>query len=283
MTFCFVDRLQVIEKGRRARGELVVPRGVPEVPPCYLAEAIGQLAGWIAMSATGFRRRPVAGIAREVRILGQAPPDCAVDLEAELNSLSDDAVSYGGRASLGGRTLVELGACLGPMLAMEDFDDPEEVRKRYEALAGPLAREGASPDTAYRLDVSIGEHEVGKRICAELRVPVSAPFFADHFPRKPVLPATLLLDAQLEIAYDLASEVLRMDARRMATESRVRDLKLRSFTPPGDILELEAKMVAAGDSQMKIILRARSPMKCISTATLEIDWKNDDGGPSSGS
>ena len=33
-----------------------------------------------------------------------------------------------------------------------------------------------------------------------LDVPAEAPFFADHFPRCPVFPATLLLDAQIRIA-----------------------------------------------------------------------------------
>ncbi len=39
-----------------------------------------------------------------------------------------------------------------------------------------------------------------------LAVPADAPFFRDHFPRRPVFPATLLLDAQIGLALAVAAE-----------------------------------------------------------------------------
>ncbi len=38
-------------------------------------------------------------------------------------------------------------------------------------------------------------------------MPDSAPFYADYFPRRPVLPGTLLLDAQLRLSAELAADL----------------------------------------------------------------------------
>ena len=46
----------------------------------------------------------------------------------------------------------------------------------------------------------------GKSLRANLNVPREATFFADHFPRNPVFPATLLLDAQIRVAAELVEK-----------------------------------------------------------------------------
>ena len=99
-------------------------------------------------------------------------------------------------------------ACVGPLLPLEAFDDPAAVRARLAALrAGDTGRPPLSaaclPEPDLR-DVAIR----GSTGRAELWVPGAAPFFADHFPRRAVYPATLLAEAQNQLARPVAARAL---------------------------------------------------------------------------
>ena len=68
--FSFVDRITEFAPGKRARGEFWVPEAVSAFPSCLVAEAVGQLAAWVAMNRVDFRGRPVAALATETRFEG---------------------------------------------------------------------------------------------------------------------------------------------------------------------------------------------------------------------
>ena len=106
------------------------------------------------------------------------------------------------------RQVIELQHCLGPMLPVEEFDAPEAMRERFRCSAAPARRRGASAALPALELVSArrAAGQVGARRCSG--VPQSAPFFADHFPRRPVFPATLLLDSQIRLALGLAREAI---------------------------------------------------------------------------
>ncbi len=101
-------------------------------------------------------------------------------------------------------------------------------------------------------------------------VPVSAPFFADHFPRKPVFPGTLLLDAQIQLAVKLAAEAVDPSMRMLLRPTRIRNVKLRSFVHPGQTLEIVAEVLATSRASAELALTARGGRKRVSTARLEI-------------
>ncbi len=88
---------------------------------------------------------------------------------------------------------------------MEEFDAPEAVSGDFEVLCGPGAPAGRIRSLP-QPEVTLNERVPGKTIAASLQVPAAAPFFGDHFPRRPVFPGTLLLDWQIELALDLARE-----------------------------------------------------------------------------
>src|SRR5216684_4523843 len=95
-SFSFVDQITDVEPGAGGQGRFVVPATLQRFPSCLVAEAVGQLAAWVAMAQVGFCRRPVAGLAGEVRILGNVAPGQVLDLEVEIESCDLDAVAYGG-------------------------------------------------------------------------------------------------------------------------------------------------------------------------------------------
>ncbi len=257
--FSFVDRITAFEAGTRARAEFAVPSHIAAFPACLVAEAVGQLAAWVAMAKVSFRGRPVAALANETRFHGNVRPGDQLELGVEIESCDDDAVAYAGWARVNGALVIELQDCLGPMLPVEEFDSPTALAARFELLCGA----GAAPGRFHGVvapRIVAGETVPGESVSATLHVPGSAPFFGDHFPRRPVFPATLLLDAQIGMAMPLASPSAR--------PVRMTHVKMRSFIAPGDVLQIEAQLAPADPS--RILLSARTPEgKIVATARLE--------------
>ena len=265
--FSFVDRITALEPGRRALGRFAVPAGLSEFSTCLVAEAVGQLAAWVAMAQAEFRRRPVAALSGETRIVGEAAPGGILNLGVEIESCDSDAVAFGGWARLADTPVLELRRCVGPMLPLEDFDAPEAVRGHFETLCGPGAQPGRFRGIA-EADLALIDRVPRQRMRATISVPVSAPFFADHFPRRPVFPATLLLAAQIRLALRLATETLPPGARlRLA---RMADVKMRSFILPGQAVEIETAMRSTADGAADLTLAAMVDGKRVATGRVEI-------------
>jgi len=251
--FTFVDRITSFEPGTAARGSFHIPADVGTFPLSLVAEATGQLAAWAAMAKQDFRVRPVAGVAHETLYLGVARPGDLLETEVRIDSCDDEAVSYQGLARIGGAIVLELRDCVGPMLPAGDFDEPEAMRgflavllgsgapaDRFRGVPGlPLAPLAAEPGFA----------------AARLDVPVDAPYFADHFPRRPVLPGTLLLDCMMHVA---AGVVAASRPGRTPVARKVSDVKLRAFTEPGATLELRATLETTEGDTMIARLEARA-------------------------
>jgi len=172
--FSFVDRITALEPGRWARGRFAVPAELAEFSTCLVAEAVGQLAAWVAMAQAEFRRRPVAALSGEMRIEREVAPGEILDLEVEIESGDSDTVAFAGWARLADAPVLALSRCVGPMLPQEDFDDPEAVRGDFETLCGPGARPGRFRGIA-KLDLVLIDRVPGQRLRAAMNVPVSAP------------------------------------------------------------------------------------------------------------
>lgn len=270
MAFLLVDRITEIDPGKRARGSFAIPGELRDLSPCLVAEAVGQLAAWVAMANAEFRSRPVAGLAGEVKFKERAAPGTILDLEVELEACESDAVLYNGWARVGDMPILEMSRCVGPMLPMEDFEDPEAARERFELLCGDEAPcRGFSSAAAQSPRVVLIDRTPGKRVRAAMQVPMSAPFFADHFPRKPVLPGTLLVDAQLRVAVELAAEAIDPSGRMLFRAARVYNLKLRSLVHPGQAVEICAEVLAVSPASAEIALAAAVGGQRVSTARVQ--------------
>jgi 3-hydroxymyristoyl/3-hydroxydecanoyl-(acyl carrier protein) dehydratase len=263
--YSFVDRIVEFVPGQRARGTFAIPANIDRFPAALVAEAVGQLAAWVAMEAIDFRGRPVAALATETRFAGAARPGDMLELAVDLQQCDDEAVAYDGRASIDGRTIIELVDCLGPMLPVSHFDAPDALRGRLAVLRGPGAapgRFGGIDDIAANVMRRIG----GSELNATIDVPAQAPFFGDHFPRRPVFPATLLLDLMMRLALDLARGAVGESARAL----RVTHVKMRSFIVPSQRLDVAVALADAVDGVAKATLGARTDDRLVASARLEI-------------
>ena len=264
--YSFVDRIGELVPGKRARATFAIPGRIAAFPAALVAEAVGQLAAWVAMDSIEFRGRPVAALATETRFQGDAKPGDTLDLVVDILECDDDAVAYNGHASIDGRRIIELVDCLGPMLPVSDFDAPEALRARLLLLRGA----GAAPGRFGGVDelaISVTHRVPGSELRARVDVPATAPFFGDHFPRRPVFPATLLLDLQMRLALDLARESPALDGARPL---RMTHVKMRSFIVPSQRLDIGVALAPLQDDIAKAMLTAKTDDRLVASARLEL-------------
>lgn len=253
--FHFVDQILELDPGRHALGvKHVTPGdtfvrptagGEPALLSCVIGEALGQLGAWNVMAAKDFSMRPVAGVVGEVMITGEATVGDSILLDTTIDSVTDDAVFYHAVASVDGTEVLRLENTLGPLLPMEQFNDPEELRERLARIHRPgTPTEAPQPDgnPAVPFDVSFDEIlslESGKEATAVRQVSGREAFFADHFPKKPVLPLSLLLESLL----DLGQKLLVEDGGAGFVPTGVRKVKMSRFVEPGSSLVAKIRVV----------------------------------------
>ena len=284
-TFSFVDRITSVHNATDICGRYAIPSDVDEFPVALVGEAVGQLAAWAAMSALKFTHRPIAGLAgciefsaistpsaqRESNRTAQSwssglRPHGVLELAANLESVDTESVVYNGTAHADGRLVVRLLDCLGPMVPLADLDDPQALANRFEVLCGPGAALGGFrglPPLA--LERTAGE--TGREARATFQVPPSAPFFADHFPRRPVFPGSLLMHLSLQLGAMLVSELPPPASGRWG-DWTILDMKLRSFIRPGTVLELDARLKPRSEASAMLALEARNGRDLLATARL---------------
>jgi len=261
--FSFVDKIHGDETGERITGSYHIPAGVDRFPLSLVAESIGQLAAWSSMAAVGFEFRPVAGIAGQVEFAGDVAPGDTLELEATLVKADTEAVGYDGVAKVNGKVVVRLQDCLGPMVPLVEFDDPESLKERYRLLNSEGAMPGAFEGIPEFVAVKTGGiHQETSE--GTFHIPNTAAFFGDHFPRRPVFPGTLLMNLNLGFTIDLAAEA--DDGASKWKPLSLSDVKLRSFMPPGEILELKATVEERDLDRVRVIVETRRGKRLTSSA-----------------
>jgi 3-hydroxyacyl-[acyl-carrier-protein] dehydratase len=266
--FSFVDRITAIHDGRRVRGSYAIPAAVVGFPLALVGEAIGQLAAWAAMAAVNFEFRPLAGLAGSVQLM--RPPGLGRPLEllAIIEDVDAERVAYNGVAHQDGEAIACLHDCVGPMVPLPEFDDPVLVRQRFEVLQ----QEGADAGGFMGLPPLVFERaggDPGRSADAIFRVPVQAPFFGDHFPRRPLFPGSLLMHLKIQLGLALAAEILQPSKGQWALDT-IRDMKLRTFIPPGAALRLAAKLKQISPDEALLALETRTDKELVATASLRL-------------
>ena len=97
-----------------------------------------------------------------------------------------------------------------------------------------------------------------------------APYFADHFPLRPVFPGTLLMDALATLSVRLAQHSAPLNAHGELVARKVAQVKIRSFTAPGARLQLEVLLQDADAQRARLKVVARNDEKTVASARIEV-------------
>jgi 3-hydroxymyristoyl/3-hydroxydecanoyl-(acyl carrier protein) dehydratase len=278
MRFLFVDKIVHISPGEWVGGIKHITRDDAYVTqdeqgrtcfiPSLIGETLGQLAAWNVMQHNDFTLRPVAGVVASARLHRPAYVGETLLLESHIDSLDDRAVQYHSVARVGEELVFSIEGALGPLLPMADFIDAELIRQQFteifhpadwaevcskkSAVAGDeLIKHG--PTIAPMVFDRIISSEAGVSIVAEKRISLAAPYFPDHFPKKPVLPLTVLLECKLNLAREFIAQA-RLPIKYQVSE--LRKIKMSDFVQPGDVVVCHVKVKQQTDEE--IILTYRS-------------------------
>ena len=232
--------------------------------PSLIGETLGQLAAWNVMVACDFELRPVAGICSSAKFTRSAYLCETLLLEAVIDDLDAQMVAYHATASVGDQVVCTLSGALGPLLPMHDFIDPQYVRQQWAEINRPsswpvqenTAGQALCPPVILRPPMTFDrmcsvEPMVG--CVAEKCLTRAADYFPDHFPNKPVMPLTVLLECKRNLARSFL-EISGLS--EFSTLYEVRKIKMHAFILPGDRIACTIRLKHIDDQQ--VILNFRS-------------------------
>ena len=265
MRFLFVDRILNSSKGKTIQGIKHITsddhylssdeNGRYYFPTSLIGETLGQLAAWNVMEHLDFAKRPVAGVVASAKLVRRAFVD----------SLDESSVHYHSIARVGDEVVFTIDGALGPLLPMTDFIDIESARRQFTLINRPGAWPVNTPSSfdpifkkIQRVNSSMTfdallTSESGVQLSAVKYINYAAPYFPDHFPKKPVLPLTILLECKLNLAREF------IDRAHFATPYQaveMRRIKMNDFVLPGDILICYVKVKRQDEHELVLSFRS---------------------------
>lgn len=258
MRFLFVDRIMQLSPEVSIQGIKHVTYDDPYLQqdeqgrysfiPALIGECLGQLAAWNVMFSNEFTKRPVAGLASSAQVFRPVYVGETMLLESFIDSIDEAAMQYHSVAYVGEDVVFTLTGALGPLLPLEEFSDPELVRRQFAEINRPgdwscfkndtplssqdrpIASLNLAPPMMFD---RILINEPGVSLCAEKRITRAAGYFPDHFPNKPVLPLTVLLQCKMNLAAEFMTYA---GFSKQYEVSELRKIKMKDFVYPGDVL-----------------------------------------------
>jgi 3-hydroxymyristoyl/3-hydroxydecanoyl-(acyl carrier protein) dehydratase len=234
--------------------------------PSLIGETLGQLAAWNVMEAIDFTKRPVAGVVACATVHRPAYVGETLFLESYIDSLDDVAVQYHSVARVDDDIVFTIDGALGPLLPMDDFIEQDEVRRQFAEINRPgewplallesserIIPEGLGMKAQYPSFDAILTSEPGIQLSAIKRISRSAPYFADHFPNKPVLPMTLLLECKLNLAREF---IKRAQFKQSYQVREMRRIKMNEFVYPGDVVTCQMSVKRQDDDELVLGFRS---------------------------
>jgi 3-hydroxymyristoyl/3-hydroxydecanoyl-(acyl carrier protein) dehydratase len=296
MRFLFVDRIVELSPGEFVRGVKHITRddtcltldkhGRTCFIPSLIGETLGQLAAWNVMQHNGFTLRPVAGVVASAQLHRPAYVGETLLLESFIDGLDDRAVQYHSVARVGNEIVFSIEGALGPLLPMDGFIKPHEIEQQFNEIYRPgdwslitnltptqeeLIGTMGSPCAPMMFDRIIAS-DPGVSLVAEKRITRSAPYFPDHFPHKPVLPMTVLLECKLNLAEEFLSRA------HFAADYQVKELrkiKMNEFVQPGDVIVCHVKVKQLNEEELILSYRSEVDGKRVCVVDVVLVPKGD--------
>ena len=111
--------------------------------------------------------------------------------------------------------------------------------------------------------------EIGdKYVRAEKLISTSEPALAGHFPGRPIFPGVLIIEAMAQAAGVWVAATSETMRHKLSVLAGVDEVRFRRQVVPGDVLTLEARMLAARSKLVKIEAKASVAGESVAEAVL---------------
>lgn len=210
MKYLFVDKITQLDSGKTTKGIKTITKDEfytivsskwedkTIFLPSLIGEALGQLTALNVMQAVNFTKRPVAGVVSKATVKRPVFVGETLVMQSQIDHMDNDLVEYHGSVHVNDEEIFTLKSALGPLLPMDDFVEPEKAKAQFNLLMDngyEINDQENFSSTILNLnyDKQI-EFNAGKNFIVEKYIAKNDPFFQEHFPNKPVLPMTMLLE-----------------------------------------------------------------------------------------
>lgn len=141
MRFHLIDRVESWEPSKSVRGRKVTSLSEdyweddgdgPVMPYPFILEALCQAGTWLIMISTDRRKRAALLSIGSVDFLGSVRPGDVVELEGDVDSMSDEVAVISGRAFVDGTPVLEAKEIMCALIDAEtlaDLDDTERLQQ----------------------------------------------------------------------------------------------------------------------------------------------------------
>lgn len=120
----------------------------------------------------------------------------------------------------------------------------------------------------------ITEWTIGTSAAGIKNVSLSEDFFNDHFPKYPIMPGVLILEALAQLSgLLLEASVEKASGRKVkALLSIIEKAKFRQIARPGDTLALSARILSVHDDAGKVAVKAECSGSSVAECEMVFVW-----------
>lgn len=146
MRFIFVDRIERIEKNKYARGIKTIsfeegflksPYGEKGFfPRLLLMESAAQLASWLIMYSSNFKRIPLIVNMDKVSIMENVKCGTKISIEVKINSMSTEGALLSCNIFIDSRLIAKCKNCEFVFADLEKLANKSEMKARFSDLSG---------------------------------------------------------------------------------------------------------------------------------------------------
>ena len=119
----------------------------------------------------------------------------------------------------------------------------------------------------FRMIDRILEIEEGKKAVALKNVSIDEPYFSGHYPKEPILPAILMVEAMAQTG-GLAFHSSFEEEEGIPVLARIEEFRLKRSAIPGDRLIIEAEVLHVFSDLAKVKVLAKVEGEIVAEATL---------------